>query len=405
MTPAADPPTARPDETTLPLLRAAAFLGLALTAWPAASPGANWYVWPAAFAAGVAVGALYRHPHRRLGFVPVAFAAGAVAVAAAMAWGWGDAAAAGEGLAVGVLVGVFSDARPVGPYADTSRLWVAGLWLPVVALAVLPPVAVHHGLARPDTLRTAYTAGGLVALAAGAGLAVLRLFRPAFELAVEPLLGVMYRVRAAGPGVGAIPAVGPCLVVANHSCWFDPFFLAKVLPRPVTPMMTARFYDRPVLRWLMRRVIHAIRVPEAAFRHDAPELAEAVAALDRGACVVIFPEGYLRRTEDRPLRRFGRGAWRILAARPDTPVVTCWIEGGWGSFTSYFGGRPAAGKRPDLRRRIGIGVSAPAVLDPATLAAHLPARLDLMNRVAAARTALGLPELPPYEVPRPGDEE
>jgi len=353
----------------------------------------------------VAVGALYRHPHRRLGFVPVAFAAGAVAVAAAMAWGWGDAAAAGEGLAVGVLVGVFSDARPVGPYADTSRLWVAGLWLPVVALAVLPPVAVHHGLARPDTLRTAYTAGGLVALAAGAGLAVLRLFRPAFELAVEPLLGVMYRVRAAGPGVGAIPVAGPCLVVANHSCWFDPFFLAKVLPRPVTPMMTARFYDRPVLRWLMRRVIHAIRVPEAAFRHDAPELAEAVAALDRGACVVIFPEGYLRRTEDRPLRRFGRGAWRILAARPDTPVVTCWIEGGWGSFTSYFGGRPAAGKRPDLRRRIGIGVAAPAVLDPATLAAHLPARLDLMNRVAAARTALGLPELPPYEVPRPGDEE
>ena len=55
---------------------------------------------------------------------------------------------------------------------------------------------------------------------------------------------------------------------------------------------------------------------------------------------MVFPEGYLRRTEDRPLRRFGQGVWQILKARPDTPVFTAWIEGNWGSYTSYANGPP-----------------------------------------------------------------
>ncbi len=45
---------------------------------------------------------------------------------------------------------------------------------------------------------------------------------------------------------------------------------------------------------------------------------------------MIFPEGFLRRKEEQPLRRFGQGAWAILQARPDTPVFATWIEGGVG---------------------------------------------------------------------------
>ena len=101
-----------------------------------------------------------------------------------------------------------------------------------------------------------------------------------------------------------------------------------------------------------------IRVPEKALKKDAPEIQEAIAALDRGECVVIFPEGYLRRTEDRPLRRFGQGVWQILKARPSTPVFATWIEGGWGSYTSYFNGPPTKNKKKDYRRPIGVGMSA-----------------------------------------------
>jgi 1-acyl-sn-glycerol-3-phosphate acyltransferase len=232
-------------------------------------------------------------------------------------------------------------------------------------------------------------------------LSLLFLFRPVFELACEPILWIMYRIRPAGPGIAAMPVRGPCLVVANHACWFDPFFLAKVMPRPITAMMTSRFYDKPVLRWLFKYILRAIRVPEGQLRRgEVPEeIREAIAALDRGECVAIFPEGYLRRSEDKPLKRFGRGVWQILSARPETPVFTCWIEGNWGSFCSYFNGKPTKNKRPDFRRSIGVAVAAPIVLDAATLANHLSTRIFLMNRVIEARQLLGLAQLPPFELP------
>jgi 1-acyl-sn-glycerol-3-phosphate acyltransferase len=226
----------------------------------------------------------------------------------------------------------------------------------------------------------------------------LRLFRPFFELASEPVLWLMYAIRGTGPGLAEFPRRGPCLVVANHACWFDPLFLAKVLPRPVTAMMTSRFYDVPGVRWLMRR-FGTIRVPESTFKHDAAEIGEAVAALDRGECVVVFPEGFLRRGDDKPLRRFGRGVWQILQARPATPVFACWIEGAWGSFCSYRGGPPTKNKKPDVRRPIAVAVAAPVAVDADTLKDHLATRVFLMNRVLAARALLGLPELPQVVLP------
>src|SRR5581483_4506941 len=154
----------------------------------------------------------------------------------------------------------------------------------------------------------------------------------------------------------------------------------------------------------LMRAFGVIRVPEATFKQDPAEIREAVAALDRGACVVIFPEGFLRRSEEKPLKRFGRGVWQILRERPGTPVFTCWIEGAWGSYCSYYRGKPTKNKRPDFRRPIGVGVSAAVVVDPATLESHLPTRLFLMNRVAEARKHLGLPELPAFELPGRSEE-
>ena len=137
-------------------------------------------------------------------------------------------------------------------------------------------------------------------------------------------------------------------------------------------MMTGRIYDVRAIRPLMIR-FGVIRVPEKSFKKDAPEIREAIAALDRGECVVIFPEGYLRRTEERLLRRFGQGIWQILQARPETPVFACWIEGGWGSYTSYFNGPPTKNKsKKDVRRPIVVGVSESATVPADVLAEHLP---------------------------------
>ncbi|HBI41658.1 MAG TPA: hypothetical protein DDY78_02230 [Planctomycetales bacterium] len=88
---------------------------------------------------------------------------------------------------------------------------------------------------------------------------------------------------------------------------------------------------------------------------------------------------------------FGQGVWHILRELPQTPVVVCWIEGGWGSFASYRGGPPMKHKSLDRRRHIDIAVSEPRVLDAAVLADHRTARAALRQACLDCRDWLGLP--------------
>lgn len=239
-----------------------------------------------------------------------------------------------------------------------------------------------------------------VALAACGGL-WLCCVRQAFELIFQGILRLMYRVRWAGPGTRRIPPRGPVLVIANHACWFDPMFLGKLLPRPMKPMMTSRFFNIWYLKPLLKYLFRVIVVPDVERRRDAPELRDAAAALRQAECIIIFPEGYLRRTEDKPLRRFGQGAWQILKDCPDVPVVACWIEGGWGSWGSHKDGPPGSKPR-DWGRPIHVGVAAPMVIPSEVLADQMRTRFHLMNMVSNARAHVGLDPLPPFEMPASG---
>jgi 1-acyl-sn-glycerol-3-phosphate acyltransferase len=348
-------------------------------------------------ATGLVLGALItgtnRHPYRQAGFVLY----GVLAALAAILWlRFGQSpneALTLLGLAVGLAAAplvsfalVWTEPRH---HAVTAALMVGGVAGAGVVLAVL----LNNLGEDPRAVRLPVLHVLLAVAAIGLLAGIASFFRPMLELTAEVLFWPMYRIRANGPGVDHLPVRGPCLVIGNHAAWFDPLFVAKVLPAPVTPMMTSRFYDLPVLSWLMRHVVGTIRVPDKAVRHEAPELREAVAALDRGECIVLFPEGYLRRKEEVPLRRFGRGAWQILRDRPGTPVFACWIEGTWGSYLSFRGGPPAKGKRPDVWRSIRIGMVGPVPIDPATLKDHMATRLYLMQQVSEARRPLGLEPL------------
>lgn len=157
---------------------------------------------------------------------------------------------------------------------------------------------------------------GLVLISGFASSVVLWiwLFIPTLQLVIEWLLSPVYRIREYGPGVGRIPERGPVLIVANHAAWLDPFCIAKVAPCPIRPMMTSRFFDLPVIRWLMVRVVRAIRVENSLIRHETPEIDQAIAGLRAGDCITIFPEGMMRRNDETLLRPFGQGVWRILDA-------------------------------------------------------------------------------------------
>jgi 1-acyl-sn-glycerol-3-phosphate acyltransferase len=347
---------------------------------------------------GVALGSflasLEGHPRRALGLVPL----GATGMLAALGWAVLSGTLLGPAVLLGVAAGLVNaplraayqaavpaDARGNGMAVSNfaNYLLMAALSLGLFAVAYLTELGTAGQLAL------------LVGLAAlGAALAWRVHFRDSFELLLELLMVPMYRIRAHGPGLDQVPPRGPLLVIANHTAWLDPMWLAKVLPRRLFPMMTSEFYDLPVIRILMRRVFEAIRVQASGFRREAPELQKAISRLDKGGCVTIFPEGRMRRVPEVSVRMFGRGVWHILNARPKTPVIVCWIEGGWGCYFSYCNGKPTVNKRFDRRRPIDVAVSEPQQLAPEVLADPRATRVYLMRECLQARAILGL-EVPP----------
>ncbi len=349
-------------------------------------------------ALGSVLAGLQRHPVRALGLVPFG--------AAGLAIGLVLAATGNPGPIVSLVLGLMGGLINVPLAAAYQTLLPADArgngmavrnFFDYLVMAAISALLV--GLSRAEVL----SAGGqmwlMASIAAAAALvAWFFLYREAIEQMMEIAIVPIYRIKGHGPGLYNIPLRGPLLVVANHACWFDPVFVAKVVPRSLRAMMLSTFYDLPFLKWVMVYIARAIRVQYSTFRRDAPELQEAIRALDAGEAVLIFPEGSLRKSAERPLRRFGQGVWHILNERPQTPVVVCWIEGNWGSFFSYFNGKPTKNKRFDAWRRIDIAVGEPQLMDRAKLTDQRATRGYLEQCCRQMRGVLGL------EVPRADNE-
>jgi 1-acyl-sn-glycerol-3-phosphate acyltransferase len=347
-------------------------------------------------APGCLAAALQPHPRRNLGLIPF----GTVGLLLSLGWA---ALSAEPGAAVpafpclllgftGALVNVPlrsaylaavpADARGNATSVMNTAIYVVTVGLALGMLGLVELKALTSPLAQ---------LASLAALAAvGAAVCWVVLLRDSIELVGEGVLRPMYRVRAHGPGVGRVPLRGPVLLVSNHTAYADPFWLGVVVPRRLTAMMTSVFFDRPLIRWVVTHIFDAIRVQVGKYRREAPELRQAADALRRGRCVLLFPEGFLRRTEGQLTRPFGRGVWHILREVPTVPVVVCWIEGGWGSFFSYFNGPPLRNKRLDWRRPIDIAVAEPQPIPPAVLADQRATRAYLRRACLECRRHLGL---------------
>lgn len=141
---------------------------------------------------------------------------------------------------------------------------------------------------------------------------------------------VMYRVRVMGAEF--LPPVGACVLVCNHVSFVDWMIIAAASPRPVRFVMYHRYFNLPVVRFLLR---DAQVIPIAPAHEDAGVLEEAydaiARALEQGEVVCVFPEGKL--TTDGNLNPFRSGIERIVARTP-VPVVPMALDGMWGSYFS-----------------------------------------------------------------------
>jgi 1-acyl-sn-glycerol-3-phosphate acyltransferase len=343
---------------------------------------------------GSLVAAVQGHPRRALGLS--AYGAAGVAIALVLAApggtlsnGWCLVLGATVALTNAPLAAGFQAALPPDARGNGLTLWSLTTQVLVTVLAGLGFVLLDREIVSMDLLPWLMAALAVL-------LAVLSwwfFFRETLEQLMELFIWPIYRIRVRGPGLHRLPHQGPLLLIANHTAWMDPVWLSKALPRRLTGMLTSNFYDLPGVGWIFRDVLKTIRVQASAFRREAPELDRAVEELDKGECVMMFPEGAMRRKAEMPLKMFGQGVWHILQQRPHIPVLVCWIEGGWGSYFSYWNGLPTKNKRMDFWRRIDVAVAPPQVIDPALLANHRATRLHLMQVCLETRRHLGLEPL------------
>ncbi len=127
--------------------------------------------------------------------------------------------------------------------------------------------------------------------------------------------------RLARLGREHIPSHGPVLLAANHRSFLDPFVIGALTRRPVYYMAKRELFNRRWQAWLLNS-LGAFPVDRGAGDEHAMSTARAI--LERGDCVVIFPEG--TRVRPGPLGRPHRGVGR-LALQTGARVVPIAVMG------------------------------------------------------------------------------
>lgn len=133
---------------------------------------------------------------------------------------------------------------------------------------------------------------------------------------------VLYRLRV--EGTDRVPTKGGALIIANHASHLDPPVIG-VAVKGRSLMYLARsglFRFAPFAALI--RALGAIPLREN--EGDLGAMKRAIAEINRGRLVLIFPEG--TRSPDGGLSEFKRGAW-LLISRAKCDVVPVHIDGAY----------------------------------------------------------------------------
>jgi len=142
------------------------------------------------------------------------------------------------------------------------------------------------------------------------------------RIIVTPPSLLLYRARAIG--AENVPRAGPVILAPNHFSQWDHFFAGVFLPRKVRFMAKSQLFSNRVIEFIFR---HGGAFPIRRGHHDEEAFKTAYTILERGGCLLMYPEGGRSRTgglgEPRP------GVGRI-ALESGVPVVPVAIHGSLG---------------------------------------------------------------------------
>ena len=136
---------------------------------------------------------------------------------------------------------------------------------------------------------------------------------------LQPFFHLYFRVQRNGRE--HIPAKGPCIIAANHRSFLDPFVIGIMLRRPVYFVAKKELFANRLQAWFLNS-LGAFPIDRGAGDAGAMDLAREI--VERGDCVVIFPEG--TRVRPGPLGKPKRGVGR-LALETGAPVAPVAVIG------------------------------------------------------------------------------
>jgi 1-acyl-sn-glycerol-3-phosphate acyltransferase len=127
---------------------------------------------------------------------------------------------------------------------------------------------------------------------------------------------------------------GGAVIVANHRCSLDPFFLQLAAGRRVHWMVAGEYFKNPIFGPVLN-LFQAI--PTNRSGADNASMKRAIRLASDGKLVGMFPEGRINRTR-KPLLNIRPGA-AMVASKSGASLLPCWIDGapiGWAVWSGLF---------------------------------------------------------------------
>ncbi|HEV2973954.1 MAG TPA: lysophospholipid acyltransferase family protein [Solirubrobacteraceae bacterium] len=120
-----------------------------------------------------------------------------------------------------------------------------------------------------------------------------------------------------------LPTDGPLLLASNHRSFLDPFVIGTLVRRPVYYFAKRELFEKRWQAWVLN-ALGAFPVDRGAGDRAALDTARAI--LERGDCVVLFPEGTRIRTDWLSSPRRGIGRLALEAGVPVVPIAVIGSE-------------------------------------------------------------------------------
>jgi glycerol-3-phosphate dehydrogenase (NAD(P)+) len=136
---------------------------------------------------------------------------------------------------------------------------------------------------------------------------------------IQPFFHIYFRLSRIGRE--HIPQEGPVILAANHRSFLDPFVIGTMARRPLYYMAKKELFRGRFVSWLLSS-LGAFPIDRGRGDRDSMQTAREI--LERGDCVLVFPEG--TRVRPGPLGRAKRGVGR-LALETGAPVVPIAVFG------------------------------------------------------------------------------